>query len=924
MSDLSFEDYKQSILPMLKKVLTQQDVDLDTEVRKAVAKMQIVYEFDDELRDRLIEHLRTNFNSTGTIPAVLRGREYHEPWLSQRKQDPDLRWDQWSRYQYYLRSVKGWPEPTIRSLDETSDEILDLLEDPMADTEFFDRRGLVMGHVQSGKTASFTSLINKAFDCGYKIVIVLSGLHNNLRSQTQVRLDEEVIGFTMKRKHQKEERRVGVGLLPGYQLTDVISLTNSDNDGDFSVAKAKVMFNPPILLVVKKNKTVLTNLLHYLRGKNKFAKEKQGRDHRVIPDLPLLLIDDEADQASVNTADIYLDDGVTIDPEYEPAKINGLIRDIFHTFEKRAYVGYTATPFANFMIDRESYTQEYGFDLFPKDFIYCLPKPGNYAGPAEYFGLYDDPERPQPSLVRQVEQDPQFIPVPHKKEHAPPYLPPNLIESLYAFIVATGLRRLRGQDRQHSSMLIHVTRFTDVQDKVYHLVATKVNDIIMSVRNGTGNTDHDHALRKLYQEDFVPTSAGRKDGGKTFDWPAVRQALLDVLGKVKVKQINGLSSDILDYEENKEQGLYVIAVGGDKLSRGLTLEGLTVSYYLRTSSLYDTLMQMGRWFGYRMGYFDLCRIYTTEILRDYFQQVAIATEDVRAQIVDMAEHGMTPDDYVLRVRAHPDLGITAPNKMRAAQIVKTSYSASLVQTVRFRNSASFFQHNFAATERLLSWLQENCGQRLEAADQRPYVSSLPGYHYWDHVPTERVLTFLEQYRTHGLGGRTDSESWREYISNRLVSGELKEWTVVLVGSGSGAAKTIAGLPVRTSKRFGDSDGYSVTSESLSIRILTSEGHEYLDYPLELHARAQELLNQDRSEKGRREKASLYGQARSLRRAEKGLLLIYPLDVEAGVLKEATDHLGLTDLEIPIGIALSFPTSNQAHGDMDVVVNKSVG
>lgn len=914
MNQLSFEDYKQSLLPILKvNIANSTPGELNDNVASVVTMYQSMMRFDDEMKDRLIENLRTSFNTTVSLPSVLRGKDVHISWLNGLKEQKDLK--HWNRYKYYLRTEKKWPELVIDSLDETSDEILDLLGNPTTG-EPFDRKGLVMGYVQSGKTANFTGVINKAFDVGYQVIIVLAGLHNNLRSQTQVRLDEEVIGFTMKGQ-QVRDRFVGVGLLNGYQFNEVKSLTNSDNNGDFTISRAGSMFSPPILLVVKKNKTVLTNLLNYLQKKSPYAVEKEGVAHKVVTELPLLIIDDEADQATVNTTDIYEDeDNTIINPEYDPSTINKLIRDIFHTFEKRAYVGYTATPFANMFIDRDSQTKEHGDDLFPRDFIYGLPKPSIYAGPAEYFNIYDNAEEEQGKLVRTVVHEDEFIPLKHKKDHIPGELPESLIESIYAYLVATALRRLRGQDKKHSSMLVHVTRYTEVQNRVYRKINEFVETIKVNIRYAMGSSSQEQAIRAIYEEDFQVTSSSRNDGGEMFNWESVKREIPNVLQKLKVKEINGKSSDILEYEEHKD-GHYVLAVGGDKLSRGLTLDGLVVSYYLRTTDKYDTLMQMGRWFGYREGYFDLCRIYTTSELTNWFYHIAIATEELRGQLEEMAETGQTPEQYALEISVHPDMEITSPNKMRTGRIKHTSYSASLIQTTVFENDKLSFRNNFISVENLIKRIGGTDSSRTRPGND---------YLYWYGVPTSGILTFLEQYQTPSFISRVDTTSLKQYIESCNEAGELQNWTVVIINSGQESERKLADVSLKSGvKRKGDSKGYTSSSSSLSIRILTSEGHEYADFTEEEHEQAQAIIDQVEEGNRKKHKANLHAKARSIRSANNGLLLLYPIATTADedIMTKASKHLALATDEIPIGFAISFPKSQIAHSTRAVLINKSI-
>lgn len=916
--NMDFEQLKQSILPAVDAELTDAE-ELEVVLQRVVSKFQSLFGFDESTKERLLEDLRTNYNTTASMVAVLRSQGGYEAWLEDRRSE--INWNLWNRYRYYLRTVKNRPEPVIRSLDETTDKILDLLADPSRSGQPFDRRGLVMGYVQSGKTANYTALINKAFDAGFKVIIVLAGLHNNLRSQTQWRLDEEVLGFTMNRT---KSQNVGVGLLKGYQTTATITpLTHFGDAGDFSARRASVAPPPPILLVVKKNKSILSNVLTYFRGKFRSAETAECDGHPVLLNLPLLMIDDEADQASINTADIY-DDDDEINPEYDPSTINKLIRDIFYTFDQRAYVGYTATPFANMLIDRDSYTDKFGQDLFPRDFIIGMPRPSNYAGPAEYFNLNDDPDNQEPGLVRIVEQDKIFMPDKHKKSHYPTYLPSDLVDAIYSYLIATAIRRLRGQVTGHSSMLVHVTRFTQVQNRVWELVKEKVYAIRNEIRYGYGKSAHDVRLQELYETDFVPTSAGRKDGGDTFDWPSVRSEINKVLNKLDVRQINGESDDVLNYTEHKE-GLYVLAVGGDKLSRGLTLEGLTVSYYLRPSQMYDTLMQMGRWFGYRDGYLDLCRIFTTRDLANHFFHIAMAMESLRAQLDEMAERGLTPEDYVIEISAHPDLRITSPNKMRAAVTVSESYSARCPQTVVFDNKKAFFAQNFAATERFINRIGGKQTLATGNAESQP-IAVKAGHYCWTNVKSDDVLAFLREYRTSPYGTRAQANLLREYIEQRVADGELTKWTVVLINSGSESSRRIADLELRSGVlRAGERQQYSKDAETLNIRILTSGNHEFLDFTSEQWGQAEKILKQAEGKGSRRNREALKAKARALRSPDQGMLLLYPLatDSKETVAGCAREELGLTDDEIPIGIAISFPKSDKAQGHNNAVVNRSL-
>jgi hypothetical protein len=725
--------------------------------------------------------------------TTLKSEKGHIAWLTS---DRKAGWRYWQRYRELLENSLS--ETALDGLDRSADTILGLLEDP-GRQDTFDRRGLVVGHVQSGKTASYTGLICKAADAGYKIVIVLAGLHNNLRSQTQVRLDEGFLGYET-RVNTSDVKLAGVGLIdtdPGIRPNYA---TNRSNSGDFNRAVARSLgISPeqrPWLFVVKKNKTVLTLLLNWIR--NRAANTKDASSNRpIVTNLPLLLIDDEADHASVDTGENVIDENGLPDPEHEPKTINRLIRTILHSFTHSAYVGYTATPFANIFIHERGETKEEGPDLFPSSFIINLAAPSSYVGPSKVFGtLQDDGSRNALPLTVAVSDylDPDsgegWMPPKHKLDHIPLWqgqdtLPPSVRQAIHAFILSCAARVCRSQGSKHCSMLIHVTRFTAVQDRVWKQVDTYVNGIRQRIER---NIDADailSELRIMWETEFLPTSAEvatlapDEAPPDVASWEDISASLTSVCGDVSVRKINGTAKDVLNYTDNEGTGLKVIAIGGDKLARGLTLEGLTTSYFLRASKMYDTLMQMGRWFGYRPGYLDLCRLYTTSELIEWFGHIADASEELRRDFDLMAQSGSTPMEYGLRVQSHPSLMITSQVKMRAARNLMISFSGESVETVTFRIDSQTVNRNLQALQTLLSQLrnaeEDPVRQRHESTEKwQGYV--------WKDVDSLAVIGFLSHYETHTSAHRVNTQLLSEFITKMNDEGELKHWTIALIGS----------------------------------------------------------------------------------------------------------------------------------------------
>ena len=634
----------------------------------------------------------------------------HQEWFASRR--AEIQWRFWERYQQYLDDDLRMPPQAVQRLDDVTNQILSRLENPQR-SGAWDRRGMVVGQVQSGKTSNYTALICKAADAGYKLIVVLAGIHNSLRSQTQLRLDEGFLGFDTQQRSLFDPNniRLGVGRLPGTKLYHVHSLTNSADRGDFNLKvaqQANVMIGgaEPVLLVVKKNTSVLRNLLKWSTILQSSTRSKSPRQ---VHDVPLLLIDDQADNASINTNPVLDEDG-NPDSEMDPTKINGLIRRLLNSFEQSTYIGYTATPFANIFIADSINSEEFGEDLFPRSFIINLQPPSNYLGPTKLFGLTTDLVTGQLTasdlpLVRRVGDYQEWMPDKHKKEHRPGPLPQSVKQAIKEFILTCAARHVRGQVHAHNSMLIHVTKFTAVQSCVAEQISEELSFLQQRLKYGDGFAPDQllDELKVLWKSDFESTMQKFQESDLvTVTWDRVKEVLYAAASKIEVRKINGTAKDTLQYVEHPD-GLSVICIGGDKLSRGLTLEGLSISYYLRASKMYDTLMQMGRWFGYRVGYTDLCRLHTTSELVNWYRDITAADEELRQMFEDMAALEKTPAEYGLGVRKHPDgLMITAPAKMRLGQKVKLSYSQSIVETVVFFEDRKVNQQKFSGNGSIYS------------------------------------------------------------------------------------------------------------------------------------------------------------------------------------------------------------------------------
>jgi hypothetical protein len=715
--------------------------ELIREIIFAMTGTAMFSDITDEAAELLARRFEARLGVTMQLGAVV--RTDYQPWLPQARAriDPVF----WQRYRQWLIQ-SGLSPDVLGSMDAVTDRILGLLEDPER-KEAWDRRGMVVGHVQSGKTANYTGLICKAADAGYRVIIVIAGIHNRLRNQTQVRLEEGFVGHS-----SAESGAVGVGRFSPEKRPTMFTTRTAD----FNRATASQMKVPlrnltgPTLFVIKKNPNTLRNLVEWLR--------EHGQQHGFTTVTePMLLIDDEADNASINIRK----------GKDEVSTINGLIRSLIGMFERSCYVGYTATPFANIFIDPDERDEMGGQDLFPRDFIVSLDPPTNYVGPRKVFGG----EEGSAGIIRHIADNGYRLPIRHKRDFTVTDLPDSLHLAVRTFVVACAIRNARGQRREHASMLVNASTFTDVQRQLKNRIQYFLTDVKNSVRVNAAlpsaqavRSPEIAELQRVWEEHYQTAEA----------WPVVLAHLHEAAAPIHVVEVNSRSSDSLEYERSGDNGTRVIAVGGFSLSRGLTLEGLTTTYFLRNSMMYDTLMQMGRWFGYREGYEDLCRIWMTEEAEGWYAHVAESVEMLRDELRHMESIGATPRQFGLKVQSHPDaLIVTARNKMGTGTVVKgqIDLAKNLVETRVLRRDAESRDQNREAVHLLADEIEAQKGSlaaRQPKAGEPLLITS---------VDAEVILRFLVRYRNHDqISFLTMADPIREYIRER-VDDELRTWDV---------------------------------------------------------------------------------------------------------------------------------------------------
>lgn len=727
-------------------------------IRELIAQVRnlpMFNEIGDEAAERLAREFEARLDVIMTIGSVLT-EEGYEPWLENARAGIEPYY--WTRYQKHLID-SGFAGPVVATLDEVTSRTLGLLENPLKQ-EPWDRRGMVMGHVQSGKTANYVGLICKAADAGYKLMVVIAGVHNNLRNQTQSRVDEGFVGVDSAHLLTKKDHRfIGVGRYD--QTRRPVTFTNSIRDFNKTVATGVGVplqnLNEPAVFVIKKNSSTLNNLLEWL-------KDHSAKGGSV--DAPMLVIDDEADNASINVQH----------GKNAVSRINGQLRDLLRMFNRSCYIGYTATPFANIFIDPDTDDDMYKEDLFPRSFIVSLDPASNYVGPTRVF--LDENE----TFIRHVDDNEDLLPIKHRIDHEVVALPPSLLVAIRAFVISRAIRLSRNQVGKHGSMLINASRFTRVQQQLRNEVHRVLEDIKASVRvNGALPAERalkDPELAALH------TVWEREYSGAGVTWDEVQALLHEAASPISVIEVNSRSSGALNYGDHAS-GLNVIAVGGFALSRGLTLEGLTISYFMRNSIMYDTLMQMGRWFGFRPGYDDLCRIWMPEEAEGWYAHIAEAIEMLRGELRTMEAAGATPKEFGLKVRSHPDtLIVTARNKMGSGErvVVSIGLANQFVETAILRRDAESLAGNRAAAVRL--------AERLSHVGKPTSDSEwITGGWLLREVPVDPILSFLSEFSNHDGSMLTDGDPIRNYIEDRRYT-ELASWDILFASVGQASDPTL--------------------------------------------------------------------------------------------------------------------------------------
>ncbi|MGO4590337.1 Z1 domain-containing protein [Paenarthrobacter sp. 2TAF44] len=763
------------------------------------------------------------------------------------------------------RLLQELPETAVAGVDAASSKVIGLGSPP--GKEVIRTRGLVLGYVQSGKTTNFMSVVAKAADVGYRLIIVLTGTTENLRTQTQERINEYLIDPCTPHVHP---------------LTSI--------DADFSATTtADAILNSQALrsiAVVKKNPARLRRLHKWIKTASTTT----------LQNCPILIIDDEADQASIDVG------------TSRQSTINGLIRDLLSN-PKAAYIAYTATPFANLLID-PSVEQ----DLYPRDFIVDLPRPENYFGAERIFGQMESADIDDAGLdvVRMMsESEVESVRPPRGKgllDEWAPDVPEAMDSAIRWFLLATTARRLRAGRVTHSSMLIHTSMLAAAHEKTAEAVVDHLDALSSELANEESAAQ---VFRTLWDAESDRVDAA-SFGNRNISFAELLPHLLVTLRETKVIVDNYQSNDRLKYD--KEHPQTAIVIGGNTLSRGLTLEGLISSYFVRASSAYDTLLQMGRWFGYRAGYEDLIRIWMSAELKNWFLMLSIVEAEIRQEIKVYEVEGKTPAELPIKIRTHPQMSVTSAAKMRAAVKAQVSYSGRRVQTIMFKeNDSNWLRNNIAATRQLF--------ERL--ISEGHVESELPGSRRgFMEVTASSILSYLESYEIHDAAKSIDKDAIRRYIQKEQAAGDLMRWNVVIMEPLNGEGELNLGLAgkVRLLRRKKMYIPNNEGTANLKAIASTSDRIADLEVGLDL---VRQSLGMKASDQLSDRQLLQYRQLRETNRV--GLLCIYPIAKESDPSREPASLERIENGRAPlfaadhvIGLCFMFPESRNPKSAVDYV------
>ena len=919
---------------LMAMIPTLYNIDLDDELKK-------LYSIDD-LKNDLIEL----FKKVKPTQAVAESYEL-ETWLdSSRRVNPEIRFEAYKKL--LISENKG---AIIPQMDADTYKILDSCYNPSEMNQEWDRRGLVYGHVQSGKTANYIGLINRALDSGYQIIIVLTGMTEDLRRQTQYRIDEGVVG-------QREQVDIGVGLDFNFKTLDEIMPATSikkDLKKNDDWRDNNLNTNKKSIWVIKKNKSVLENLILWL--------DKQRTDGSKIHNVPFLIIDDEADNASIQSlskkdyeewgegrklSKLNLEN-LTNEQEIvlTNAKariikaINRNIRVALSLMSHKTFVAYTATPYSIINqtsedLERETtiggkvFNIDKNSDLFPEHFIIPISAGSKYMGIERIFP--SDKAKKLPVVVNVSTKyanenlDSNYFPTKRGQSYSFPNIPESLEDAIIHFLISIIIRKHR-KHRDYNSLLVHTSHLTDNADYLADKIEAFITKLQEHLPSNTGGyfTRIESAFKEIKKQSSNKLFKNYFDQDYFFPENINKNEILDVINSRKdtkdkyiyaplevvsyhsstrpglKHQLHTLKFDIKDTDGNKKFKNYIV-VGGNRLSRGLTLEGLSTTYFIRNSTRQDSLYQMGRWFGYRIGFEDLVRIYmpTDQIL--WFNGVYKLEMDLRKDFEQNNEEDtkMLPRDAVIKLAYHTNENmhvpkglrkkfpaICDPNKLRNTKTQLMSFYGSK-STNRIINEKDVQKTNVNLVKRIFNLVKQDSNAKLfDMSNSLVPDACLNSNTNYTDVNYKYIIDLLDNYKAHekiigdliALRGFIDKNkiklnNWSLVLVNtNIKSNEIDHWKSDFYKKGKDGYKKNENEPISTLTRKSDKDGSALYFKS----ILNQQSDNIFD-----------IINKDNYKEyieatGKDGKPRQSDIAKKFRnKTGKPMLLVYPTDKDIGI------------------------------------------
>lgn len=731
---------------------------------------------------------------------------------------PKNRKSSWVLYKEHLKKANGFDDKAISSIEISCERILKQISNDTRNS--LPTKGLVIGNVQSGKTANMAGLMAMASDYGYNMFIVLSGTIDNLRVQTQKRILNDL-------NHPGNKKWQELGHLSKHS-------EDRDKSSNLHFSESEMAY----FTVVLKNKKRLENLLEWLHLD---AHQKEN--------MKILIIDDESDQAGVNTADVNTDERKTI-----ARLINNLVHNknkndkeakgVFHAMN---YIGYTATPYANVLNEIGDHT------LYPKNFIYTLPQSNLYFGPQQIFGvdesLTEEVGLEGLDIIRKLEdinsREIDELSQVHKGESRD--IPTGLEQAILWFILSGAALRTEGH-KKPISMLVHSSFKVDHHNQIEKAIEKwflKNRDNIIS----KAHILWEQETNRFTLDNFTSTyPTYGVDASDLRDYPLFEELLPELnfivkegMGRIQIDEneandlsyIEGIHLCVdnsksqftadeddymrLEYPSKKhmlEKAPMFIVIGGNTLARGLTLEGLLCSYFLRTTNQGDTLMQMGRWFGYRRGYELFPRIFMSINAVEKFKFLSELDLELRNEIYNMEVLGQLPEEVGIRIKSSPSLSfmrITSKNKMQRAVEDEVDFTGVMNQTVLFDNDIETIKSNLEITVNFIRSLGKPTPTEMFMFNHSNLV--------WEDIDFELISTnffdnFLFSNRSRVFNRINVLQDW---IKINTEDRNLGSWNVVF-----------AGLSNDNSSKLDFGNGLSVAKVSRTRKKSNENESDFID------------------------------------------------------------------------------------------------